>query len=135
MISGVSHIGVRVLDSARAEAFYGKLGFETKWRSPTQGVVILKNAADVEINLIVNADAAYDGNNVLMEDGAPKRAGYTHVAFRVASIEDTIRKLAELDIAISGGPERLGAGTSLFVRDPDNNVIELREEPVGTGGG
>jgi hypothetical protein len=47
-----------------------------------------------------------------------KRAGYTHVAFAVDSIEETVKKLGELDIAISGGPERLGLGISLFVRDP-----------------
>jgi lactoylglutathione lyase len=131
MISAVSHIGIRVLDAARSEAFYAKLGFEVIARFPAGAVVILKNAAGVEINLIVNAVAALDGTNVLMDDDLPKRAGYTHVAFAVDSIDATVRRLGELGIAISGEPERLGPGISMFVRDPDRNVIELRQERAG----
>jgi lactoylglutathione lyase len=105
MISAVSHVGIRVLDSERSEAFYAKL--------------------------IVNAVPDHDGTNVLMDENLPKRAGYTHVAFAVSSIEETVTKLGELGIAMSGGPERLGPGISLFVRDPDRNVLELRQERAG----
>jgi lactoylglutathione lyase len=127
MILGVDHIGIRVADSARSEAFYAKLGFEVVARHPPANVVIARNAEGVEINFIVNADPEFDGTNVLM-DAPPKRAGYTHVALRVASIRDTITKLLELDIAISDGPVNLGGKMSLFIRDPDRNVIELREQ-------
>ena len=131
MISAVSHVGIRVLDAARSEAFYAKLGFRVLARFPADAVVILANDAGVEINLIVNAVAQYDGTNVLMDEDLAKRAGYTHVAFAVDSIDETVRKLGELGIAITGGPERLGPGISLFVRDPDRNVIELRQERAG----
>ena len=131
MISAVSHVGIRVLDAARSEAFYAKLGFRVLARFPADAVVILANDAGVEINLIVNAVAQYDGTNVLMDENLAKRAGYTHVAFAVDSIDETVRKLGELGIAITGGPERLGPGVSLFVRDPDRKVIELRQERAG----
>ena len=131
MISAVSHVGIRVLDGARSEAFYAKLGFRVVARFSRDAVVILSNDAGVEINLIVNAVPEHDGTNVLMDEHLPKRAGYTHVAFAVDSIEETVRKLGELGIAISGGPERLGPGISLFVRDPDRNVLELRQERAG----
>ncbi len=131
MISAVSHVGIRVLDAERSEAFYAKLGFRVVARHERDAVVILSNDAGVEINLIVNAVPDHDGTNVLMDENLPKRAGYTHVAFAVDSIEATIRKLGELGIAISGGPERLGPGISLFVRDPDRNVLELRQERAG----
>jgi lactoylglutathione lyase len=131
MISAVSHVGIRVLDAERSEAFYAKLGFRVLARHGRDSVVILANDASVEINLIVNAVPDHDGTNVLMDENLPKRAGYTHVAFAVDSIEDTVKKLGELGIAISGGPERLGPGISLFVRDPDRNVLELRQERAG----
>lgn len=123
-ITGVNHIGIRVADSARSEAFYAKLGFSVTMRH--NEVVILSNRHGVEINLIVNADPAHDGTNVLM-DSPPKLAGYTHVALSVGPMEDTVKALGELGIAISDGPVRLGGALSLFVRDPDRNVIELRE--------
>ena len=131
MISAVSHVGIRVLDAARSEAFYAQLGFRVVARFSRDAVVILSNDAGVEINLIVNAVPEHDGTNVLMDENLPKRAGYTHVAFAVDSIEDTVKTLGELGIAISGGPERLGPGISLFVRDPDRNVLELRQERAG----
>jgi lactoylglutathione lyase len=124
--SRIDHIGIRVADSARSEAFYGKLGFAVVERHhDVASVVILRNAHGIEINLIVNADPEFDGTNVLM-DAPAKRAGYTHVALQVESMKQTILELVQLDIAISDGPVALGGGVSLFIRDPDRNVIELR---------
>jgi lactoylglutathione lyase len=126
-IDGVSHIGIRVVDAARSEAFYALLGFQALWRGGPDNVVILKNANEVEINLIVNGTTPPDGNNVLM-DVPEKHPGYTHVALRVRSIEETVANLERAGIPLSGAPVKLGAGLSLFIRDPDRNVIELRQE-------
>ena len=127
-IVAVSHIGIRVIDAPRSEAFYAKLGFGLVWRATGgEPVVILKNAAGVEINLIVNADASLDGKNVLMDGDVLKAPGYTHVALAVPSIDEAIEHLREQGIPLSGGPMKLGDGTSLFIRDPDRNVVELRQ--------
>ena len=68
-----------------------------------------------------------------------KYPGFTHVALRVGSIKATMEALAENDIAITQGPVSFGpdGNVSLFVRDPDRNVIELRgrEEDLSSIGG
>ncbi len=126
-IERVDHVGIRVADAERAIAFYGLLGFEVHHRSKLDDVIIIRNADDVELNLICNADNANDGNNILMDVG-DKFPGLTHLALRVASLRATIETLAEHDIAITQGPVAFEAGghVSVFVRDPDRNVLELR---------
>jgi len=126
-IEGVHHIGIRVTEEARAVDFYVQFGFRVVFREPAAAVVILVNDSGVEINLITNGAAGFNGKNPLM-DVPEKLPGYTHVALRVASIEDTVEELGRLGIAISEGPKRLGHGLSLFIRDPDANVIELRQD-------
>ncbi len=129
-IQRVHHIGIRVSNRERAIAFYRHFGFEPYFEDPNDPVVVARNGRGVEINLILNADDANRGRNILMDE-PNKFAGYTHVALEVASIEDTVAALGELGIAITDGPVRLGPGVSLFVRDPDGTVIELRHDHEG----
>ena len=134
-IDRVDHIGIRVADVERAKAFYEILGFEEFRVVTFDPVTIIRNAADVEINLIVNANDTNDGKNILMDVEGVKYPGYTHAALRVVSIPDTIRVLAENDIEITQGPVKFRDGhVSIFVRDPDRNVIELRGRDVEDGG-
>jgi len=126
-IVGVAHLGIRVADFERSRHFYEQLGFRhIAGPFEHEPVAILENAAGVELNLIINATQASSGN-VLM-DVAEKHAGYTHVALRVDSIDDVVAKLTYWQIPITEGPKRLGPGLSLFIRDPDGNVIELRQD-------
>jgi len=129
--SGLNHIGIRVRELERSRAFYHRLGFEMLWHSETHRVAGLRNAAGVELNLIINSDDDNGGKNVLM-DVAPKYPGYTHASFRVTSMDDTVRALEENGIPISEGPINLGGEIAVFIRDPDGNVIELAEIIHGT---
>ena len=125
-IEQVDHIGIRITDKTRALTFYALLGFKVELEVGFDAVIIIKNAAGVELNLIVNGVDATGGKNILM-DVPEKHPGLTHLAFRVADINATIATLKKNDITITQGPVTFGDGhVSVFVRDPDRNTIELR---------
>lgn len=123
----VDHIGVRVSNLERAAAFYQVLGFELLNHATNDAVAILKNTAGVELNLIYNANDDAGGKNILM-DVDQKYTGYTHIALNVASIKAAIETLGANQIKITQGPVSFGLDghVSIFARDPDLNVIELR---------
>jgi len=126
-IERVDHIGIRVRDLDRALNFYRALGFSLLHRAEDDDVAIIRNENSVELNLIFNANAGDPAANVLM-DVLEKYPGYTHMALRVVSIPATIAALKANDIAITQGPVSFDDSdqVSVFVRDPDRNVIELR---------
>jgi lactoylglutathione lyase len=126
-IERVDHIGIRVRNLDRALGFYRVLGFTLAHRAVGDDVAIVRNEHGVELNLIFNANAGDPDSNILM-DVPDKFAGYTHMALRVASIPATIAALAANGIPISQGPVTFGQSgqVSVFVRDLDRNVIELR---------
>ena len=125
-IEQFDHLGVRVIDEERALAFYKVLGFEVTRRAGFDAVTIIKNAQGVELNLIINGKDLTEGKNILM-DVPEKHPGLTHIAFRVADMKATIDTVKNAGIKITQGPATFGDGhVSIFVRDPDRNVIELR---------
>ena len=131
-IERVDHIGIRVRVLERALGFYRALGFTLVRRAESDDVAIVRNEQGVELNLLFNANAGDPAVNMLM-DVPDKFPGYTHMALRVASIPATIAALKANDIAISQGPVSFGLSgqVSVFVRDPDRNVIELRGRDQG----
>jgi len=131
-IERVDHIGIRVRHLDRALAFYRVLGFELAHRAKGDDVAIVRNEHGVELNLIFNANAGDPEANILM-DVRDKFPGYTHMALRVASIPATLAALKANGIAITQGPVSFGepGHVSVFVRDPDRNVIELRGREQG----
>jgi lactoylglutathione lyase len=137
-ISRVDHIGIRVHDLERAMKFYAMLGFTMHAKAANDAVAVVKNEHDVELNLVYNANADAGGRNILMDVGE-KYPGYTHVALRVASIKGAIEALRAAGIRITQGPVSFGADghVSVFVRDPDLNVVELRgrDEDLSSIGG
>ena len=137
-IETVDHIGVRVADLDRAMAFYALFGFVAEHRAENDAVVVIRNPHNVELNLVYNASSDSGGRNILM-DVPDKYPGYTHVAFRVGSIAGAIEMLRKNRIEITQGPVSFGRDghVSVFLRDPDRNVIELRgrEEDLSRLGG
>jgi lactoylglutathione lyase len=126
-IEQVDHVGIRVRDRDRAIEFYKLLGFDVAHTVTFDEVVIIRNSAGVEINLIINANSPEGDHNILM-DIETKYPGHTHIALRVSSIIETIEALKAANIQITQGPVMFGQDghVSVFVRDPDRNTLELR---------
>jgi lactoylglutathione lyase len=131
LITGVAHIGIRVHELARARAFYEKLGFKfVLGPVGPEPVAILTHPSGVMVNFILNGQSA-DEPNILM-DVPRKHAGYTHVALAVSDVMATKAELERAGIELSGGPVNFpGGAKSIFVRDPDRNVIEFNQEGPG----
>ncbi|MDD1780531.1 VOC family protein [Enterovibrio sp. ZSDZ35] len=125
-LTRVNHIGLRVSDFEQSTAFYKKLGFEyIAGPIGPEPVAIVEHPCGININFILNASKS-DGVNVLM-DIDEKMTGYTHVALEVSNLHSVIENLTNLNIPLSGGPMTHPTGASIFIRDPDRNVIEFIE--------
>ena len=126
-VTNVDHLGIRVTDEGDSIAFYEKLGFKLERRVSGDTVPILRNAHGVALNLVYNGVNLTDGKNILM-DVPEKYPVYTHMALNVGSIRKVLYALKEQKIVISQGPVSFGRSdaASIFIRDPDRNVIELR---------
>jgi len=125
-ITRVNHLGIRVYSLAIARAFYEQLGF--KFLIGPVGpepVAIMEHPSGININFILNAAAPTD-SNVLMDEPV-KKAGYTHVALEVNDMVTVVSQLNNLNIKITEGPVTFPTGSSVFIRDPDRNVIEFHQ--------
>lgn len=132
-LTRVNHIGLRVSDFVTSRDFYAKLGFtHTAGPSGPEPVAVVEHSSGININFILNAsncDAIQQGRkatNVLMDINV-KHTGYTHVALEIEDAEIVISELVAMGISLSAEPMIHPTGTSLFIRDPDNNVIEFIE--------
>lgn len=128
-IKNLDHIGIRVMDFDIAIHFYEKLGFFVTRNDSKEHVVVLKHESGVEVNLL---DSGNDDNNKLniLMDIEQKFPGYTHYAIEVDSAENAKYFLESIGLQITEGPITFGDGkTSVFIRDPDKNVIEFTQLP------
>lgn len=125
-ITGIDHLGIRVHDLEVSRKFYQKLGFKfLVGPVGPEPVAIMEQPSGIFLNLILNAAEPAIENQLM--DVPVKYAGYTHVAFRVDSATAYESKLISLGFAITEGPVKFPTGVSLFIRDPDRNVIEFHE--------
>lgn len=120
----VDHVGIRVSDRDRSIAFYERLGYKLMADAGFDHghPVIMQHASGLVLNLLGPA-TAMAGENILMDED-DKYPGYTHVALHIQSVEQAEALFERLDIAITGRHSFKGIN-SIFIRDPDRNVIEL----------
>ena len=128
LITGIAHVGIRVHALDRARAFYEFLGFNfVIGPIGPEPVAIMSHPSGIEINFILNA-SDISAQNVLM-DVKEKHSGYTHLALSVKNVSEVQSALEKKGIAITEGPITFPTGsTSIFIRDPDRNVIEFNQQ-------
>jgi lactoylglutathione lyase len=130
-IKRLDHIGIRVMNFERAIRFYEKLGFSVIRQDLKEHVVVLVHDSGIEINLLDSGNDENNRKNILM-DVDRKYPGYTHYAIEVDSVERAKQHLESLGFIVTEGPVTFGDGkTSVFIRDPDKNVIEFTQLPQG----
>ena len=126
--SGVSigHVHLKVADLERSLDFYcGVLGFELMQRYGKQAAFISAGGYHHHIGL----------NTWESLGGSPPASGTTglfHVAILYpsrASLADALRRLIEAKIPLDGASDH-GVSEALYLRDPDQNGVELyRDRP------
>jgi catechol 2,3-dioxygenase len=117
----IGHVHLKVADLERALAFYcGVLGFELTQKYGTQAAFISAGGYHHHIGL----------NTWESAGGRPPAAGTTglyHLAILYptrAALADALLRVLEAGIALDGASDH-GVSEALYLRDPDENGVEL----------
>jgi catechol 2,3-dioxygenase len=117
----IGHVHLKVADVDRALAFYcGVLGFELTQRIGPQAAFISAGGYHHHIGL----------NTWESRGGPPPPSGSTglyHLAILYptrAELADALRRLTEAKIPLEGASDH-GVSEALYLRDPDDNGVEL----------
>jgi len=125
-ITAYDHVGLRVTDRGRSMTFYEALGFRLDEEHSSASALEIVNESGVRMNLILNGEPTALPDNVLM-DRPEKWPGYTHAAFIVERLSETLDWAAKKNITITEGPIDWGRRITCLLRDPDSNILELNE--------
>jgi glyoxylase I family protein len=128
-IHDIDHIVLRVSDLEKMIGFYCQaLGCSLEWRRPDLGLVHLR-AGSAMIDLV-----PVDGKLGAAGGAAPGREGRNmdHVCLRVAPFDaaEIVGHLEAHGARIGEIRPRFGAqgeGVSIYVYDPEDNLVELKE--------
>jgi len=123
-VSELDHVVLRCRDQMRALGFYiGVLGLKEERRIDAIGLIQLR-AGDSMIDLVpATGPRLEEASNV------------DHVCLGVHArdMNEVVRHLRERQVEVIGEPTmRYGArgmGISIYVRDPEGNVLELKQMP------
>jgi len=132
-IRGLDHVVLRVIDVERALRFYcGVLGCTEERRVEALGLIQLRAGASLIDLVDVHAPLGRAGGAPPGEHGR----NVDHFALELERFDrDAIAShLRTHGVEAGDVSERYGArgtGPSLYVRDPDGNVVELKGPPSG----
>jgi ureidoacrylate peracid hydrolase len=114
--AGLTHLLLQVGNLDAAERFFvDLLGFAVRDRSTLRDgrpLVVLRQGL---------------GLTVFPGGGAPAEKTVDHIAFRVQDLAPFTQRLADRKVPYEGPVTTSTYGTSIYVRDPDGNRIELHD--------
>ena len=130
-IQGIDHVVLRVADLARALQFYCEvLGCHEERRLADLGLVQLRAGRSMIDLVDISAPLGRQGGAAPAHDGR----NMDHLALRLehfepAALQGHLKRhgIDPGDIATRYGAE--GEGPSMYIKDPDGNVIELKGPP------
>ena len=132
----IGHVHLKVADLERALGFYcGVLGFELTQRYGEQAAFV--SAGGYHHHIGLNTWESFGG-----PPPPSNCTGLFHLAVLYptrASLADALRRLAAANIALDGASDH-GVSEALYLRDPDENGVELYWDrtkeswPRGPGG-
>lgn len=125
-VEELDHVVVRCRDQARALAFYtGVLGLPEERRLDALGLIQLRAGRSLVDLVPADPPPTHEGRNV----------DHFCLGVRVADMGVLVAYLQAQGVTLLGDPmPRYGAhgtGPSLYVLDPDGNVVELKALPPG----
>ena len=116
----IGHVHLKVADLQRALDFYcGVLGFELTTSRPGAAFI---SAGGYHHHIGLNTWESRGGS-----PPAPGTTGLYHVAILYptrAALADALRRLIEAEIPLEGASDH-GVSEALYLRDPDDNGVEL----------
>ena len=127
-ITELDHIGLRVKDVEASLRFYSELlGLKAErvdeWRKGKIGFPSVRLNADTLIDFFLSEKKVDNANKEINQD-------HFCLVIEPTDMEHLKTRLEELGVRIHAGPgKRWGAhgdATSLYMYDPDQNVVELR---------
>jgi glyoxylase I family protein len=130
-ILGLDHVVLRVADVERSLRFYCEaLGCKEERRSDALGLVQLRAGASLIDLVVVDSPLGRAGGGPPAPDGR----NVDHICVQLRCFDEaalrahlTAHGIAPGDVGARYGA--LGMGPSMYVRDPDGNVVELKGPP------
>jgi glyoxylase I family protein len=130
-IQGLDHVVLRVVDLDRALRFYGAaLGCREERRIDALGLVQLRAGASLIDLVVVDSPLGRLGGGPPAESGR----NVDHFCVQLAAFDEAALRAHLAAHGVEPGDVgtrygALGNGPSMYIRDPDGNVVELKGPP------
>ena len=130
-ILGLDHVVLRVADVARSLRFYcDALGCKEERRSDALGLIQLRAGASLIDLVIVDSPLGRAGGGPPAPDGR----NVDHLCVQLRQFDEPALRAHLVAHGIEPGDVgarygALGLGPSMYIRDPDGNIVELKGPP------